>query len=286
MHPKRLFFKMSQQDSLWVCPHPNCQEALSPDSEGSHVLSCSNNHQYDRARQGYINLLLANQKKSQDPGDTSEMVAARRAFLSEGHYRFLFEAIEASIRKHITFSCFRMLDLGCGDGSYLHAIRAVFPEAKLWGSDISKNAIKRAATYVKSAEFSVASNFHLPFVTSSLDLLLSVFSPVSCEEIKRVLRPKGIFIRVLPGQAHFKELKEVIYDTATPHDVPDPLSHGELLDSLNVKNKVTLSNTSLGQLIGMTPLNWRGDSEEKKRLLNCEEFPLQFDFVLQVYGFE
>ncbi len=277
---------MSQQDYLWVCPHPNCQEVLSSDSEGSHVLSCSNNHQYDRARQGYVNLLLANQKKSQDPGDTSEMVAARREFLSAGHYRFLFEAIETSICKHNSSACFRLLDLGCGDGSYLHWLSGVFPEAKLWGSDISKNAIRRAATYVKNAEFSVASNFHLPFVSSSLDFILSVFSPVDSKEISRVLRPKGVFIRVLPGEAHFKELKEVIYDVATPHEAPEPLNHGELIETLNVKNKVTLTNASLAQLIGMTPLNWRGDSEGKKALLNREEFSLQFDFVLQVYCFE
>ncbi len=277
---------MSQQDYLWTCPHPNCQEVLSATREGSRVLSCSNNHQYDRARQGYVNLLLANQKKSQDPGDTSEMVEARRAFLSAGHYRFLFEAIETSIRKYNSSECFRLLDLGCGDGSYLHWLSGVFPEAKLWGSDISKNAIKRAATYVKNAELSVASNFHLPFVASSLDFILSVFSPVDSKELQKVLRPKGIFIRVLPGEAHFKELKEVIYSVATPHEAPEPLNHGELVESLNVENKVTLSNASLAQLIGMTPLHWRGDSEAKKALLNRDEFSLQFDFLLQVYCFE
>ncbi|MFL0803217.1 MAG: methyltransferase domain-containing protein [Agarilytica sp.] len=278
--------ELSLDECIWHCPHPNCQESLSPAGEGARVLACSNGHQYDRARQGYVNLLLANQKKSHNPGDSSEMVEARRAFLSAGHYRFLFDAIEACIRRHMSSECFRLLDLGCGDGSYLHAISAAFPEAKLWGSDISKNAIKRAATYVKGAECSVASNFHLPFVASSLDLLLSVFSPVDAAEVARVLRPEGIFIRVLPGENHFRELKEAIYDIATSHEAPVSLTQGTLLESIRVENKATLSNASLAQLIGMTPLNWRGDSEGKKALLKCEEFTLQFDFVLQVYCFE
>ena len=47
---------------------------------------CQQNHSFDRARQGYINLLPVQQKHSLNPGDTKEMLAARRQFLDKGYY--------------------------------------------------------------------------------------------------------------------------------------------------------------------------------------------------------
>ena len=44
---------------------------------------CQQNHSFDRARQGYINLLPVQQKHSLNPGDTKEMLAARRQFLDD-----------------------------------------------------------------------------------------------------------------------------------------------------------------------------------------------------------
>ena len=46
--------------------------------------TCGNGHSFDRAKQGYCNFLLANQKNSREPGDSVEMVDARRAFFKSG----------------------------------------------------------------------------------------------------------------------------------------------------------------------------------------------------------
>lgn len=43
-------------------------------------------HRFDRARQGYLNLLPVQHKNSRDPGDNLAMVEARRDFLNAGHY--------------------------------------------------------------------------------------------------------------------------------------------------------------------------------------------------------
>ena len=47
---------------------------------------CANNHSFDYAKQGYLNLLI---KQSVDHGDNKEMVQARTQFLNSGGYAFL-----------------------------------------------------------------------------------------------------------------------------------------------------------------------------------------------------
>ena len=48
---------------------------------------CPAGHSFDIASQGYANLLPVHKKRSLDPGDSKEMVAARRRFLNAGFYQ-------------------------------------------------------------------------------------------------------------------------------------------------------------------------------------------------------
>ena len=54
---------------------------------------CGQNHSFDVARQGYVNLLTNPNKHSKNPGDTREMVAARREFLDGGFYAPIAETL-------------------------------------------------------------------------------------------------------------------------------------------------------------------------------------------------
>ena len=45
---------------------------------GDGWIGCADGHRYDRAREGYFNLLPVQNKASRDPGDDKAMVAARR----------------------------------------------------------------------------------------------------------------------------------------------------------------------------------------------------------------
>ena len=64
-----------------VCPI--CGGAL---TRREREFACENRHSFDIARQGYVNLLTVQQKKSLHPGDTREQVLSRRAFLDAGFY--------------------------------------------------------------------------------------------------------------------------------------------------------------------------------------------------------
>ena len=60
----------------WQCPL--CGEKLTGDS----TLKCTKGHCFDRAKEGYWHLLPVQSMRTKAPGDSKEMVAARRAFLN------------------------------------------------------------------------------------------------------------------------------------------------------------------------------------------------------------
>ena len=78
---------------------PVCDAPLINETQ---TLRCSNNHTFDRAKQGYVNLLLNQDKKSQHPGDTLEMVQARQRFLGLEHYFPIVQSCCELIDKHLT----------------------------------------------------------------------------------------------------------------------------------------------------------------------------------------
>ena len=76
----------------WQCPL--CGEPLTGDT----ALKCGRNHSFDRAKEGYWHLLPVQSMRTKAPGDSKEMVAARRAFLNAGYYGIFGRALEL---KHI-----------------------------------------------------------------------------------------------------------------------------------------------------------------------------------------
>ena len=70
----------------WQCPL--CGEKLTGDS----TLKCTKGHCFDRAKEGYWHLLPVQSMRTKAPGDSKEMVAARRAFLNAGYYGIFGQA--------------------------------------------------------------------------------------------------------------------------------------------------------------------------------------------------
>lgn len=106
----------------------SCPLCHAPLSRRDNSYICPQRHQFDLAKEGYVNLLPVQFKRSRDPGDSAEMMQARRAFLDAGHYQPLRDAIR-------DFLCLAapecLLDIGCGEGYYTHAFAAI--AAHCWG---------------------------------------------------------------------------------------------------------------------------------------------------------
>ncbi|MEG2266271.1 MAG: methyltransferase, partial [Acinetobacter sp.] len=99
--------------NLLMCPV--CREQLKLNER---TWRCDNQHSYDVAKQGYVNLHVVQHKHSKNPGDTPESVQARRTFLSAGHYAPLQQAVVEKIRE---LRIENLLDIGCGEGYYTNA---------------------------------------------------------------------------------------------------------------------------------------------------------------------
>ena len=148
-----------------ICPL--CQQPL---LSGSRQWVCANGHSYDQARQGYLNLLLVQHKKSRQPGDTPTMLACRQAFLDAGHYQPVSDRIGELLG---AAGPHQLLDMGCGEGYYTARLQQQLPECAIGGMDISKDAIIKACRRGREIQWLVGSTARLPVADASLDAALS-----------------------------------------------------------------------------------------------------------------
>ncbi|MFT6916342.1 MAG: 23S rRNA (guanine745-N1)-methyltransferase [Motiliproteus sp.] len=268
---------------------PLCEHSL---TELDNSARCSNGHCFDRAKQGYYNLLPVQQKRSRDPGDDREMVAGRREFLDKHHYQPLSDAIQSLLLSHLepSPSALQILDCGCGEGYYSSRLEAALnrrpQEHQLIGIDISKHAVRTACTRSQMIAWIVASGTKLPVTAASQDALLCLFAPISRNAFHQALRPGGLLLLATTGADHLLELREQIYPEVR-RNVYDPLPDlnelFEPIDQQQVQYRFNLTdNRSILQLLAMTPHQWRTDASARQRLQQLEELPLRVDINLQL----
>lgn len=264
---------------MWACPH--CQQALCllPDQSG---WVCTNQHQFDRAKEGYVNLLPSNRKRSAEPGDNPAMIAARHRVHAADVYLPLARAIQEQLAGLDTVT--DILDLGCGEGYYSGAISDSQPAARLYGVDISKAAVRLAAKACKSVEFAVASAFQLPLPDASLDLVLRVFAPSDDAQVQRVLRPGGHYLEVTPAPRHLWELRESLYGKPQEHEPARSAIEGmQLQGQSDIDYQLELGQGLLKDLISMTPYAYRGHREKREALLRQGDLTVTMAFSLSLF---
>jgi len=268
--------------SLFLCPL--CAARLTREEKS---YRCEKGHCYDVASSGYVNLLPVNKKRSASPGDDKAMAAARRAFLDQGYYRPLQEAISAAIVKRAPAKAV-LLDAGCGEGYYTaglyHALVENGKNPKMAGIDISKEILKSAAKREKNIEYAVASSFHLPIETGAVDVLLDCFSPLAEEEFRRVLRPDGYFVYVVPAAKHLWEMKCALYDRPYFNEEKDIEYDGFRYEEIiEVKTRLTLGcRKDIADLFAMTPYFWRTPKEGAQRLAQLETLETAAEFRIHI----
>lgn len=271
--------------SLFCCPL--CGAPL--DREETRWF-CPNRHSFDRAAAGYVHLLPANRKHSQDPGDDKAMVAARSTFLEKGYYQPLRDALCQAVTEYVVnFPNPVLIDSGCGEGYYTAGLFQTLSQAELApriaGVDLSKAALRRAAKRLPEGEFAVASAYHLPIPDQSADVLVNIFSPLASNEFFRVLRPYGLFCYAVPSARHLWEMKEVLYDR--PYENPVKREEYPGFAWRNVREiRYTAdldSSDDIMALFGMTPYAWKTPKEGVQRLERLDRLSCQIGFDLHLY---
>ncbi|MEZ9232045.1 23S rRNA (guanine(745)-N(1))-methyltransferase [Vibrio amylolyticus] len=264
---------------------PLCHQSLTLNER---TYRCESNHAFDLAKEGYINLMPVQHKRSKDPGDNKEMMQARRAFLQAGHYDPMRQAVAALCKENTPSKNAQLLDIGCGEGYYTDQVASLLREASedasVYGLDISKVAIRYAAKQYAQCHFSVASSHRLPFSDQSLDTILRIYAPCKAEELSRTLRDEGKVVTVTPAARHLYQLRERIYPDVRLHsEDPETIRGFELVHQEKLNYTMELKKGEAMQLLQMTPFAWKASEELKEELLNAEEFSCEADFMLRVY---
>ncbi len=243
---------------------------------------CEKNHSFDIARQGHVNLLPVQNKRSLNPGDTAQQVVGRRAFLDGGFYAPIRDALCALAKDH---GCAGpIVDVGCGEGYYSAAL-AKSLETELLGLDISKEAVRYAAGRYKEATWICASAARLPVKDGAAGLVTSLFALTIPEEFRRVLAPDGAYIQVLAAEDHLMGLKNIIYpqlhhkEKFTTPDIPG----FRLAESRKIQFTFTVEGEQVQNLLNMTPHVYRISKEGADRLRQTEKLTDTASCVLNLY---
>lgn len=298
--------------SLFVCPL--CQSPLQPAQDTWRCDGSLNpkqtQHSFDVARQGYVNLLPVQQKKSKAPGDSQASIEARKRFLQAGHYDKLQALIGQKMQQLLTKDKpvaeqnkkpVTWLDIGCGEGYYTQSMAQMGSEVldTLIAADISKPAVVELAKMSKAAgqlwyqqeaaataankETSqttavyplVTSAAHLPLRACSVTGMSSIFSPILPKAFAQVLTDEGYLIIAKPDVGHLASMRDALFDSVREHDSDKFLlelaPYFTLLSSHHVSAELSLSVAALADLMTMTPYAYRARSEKRQALLATVE---------------
>lgn len=243
---------------LFTCPI--CHSPLQPAKDtwrcdGSlHPKQTS--HPFDVAKQGYVNLLPVQQKKSKAPGDSQQSIDARQRFLAAGYYQPLQALICQQMTQLLAENRtaieddeqpIRWLDIGCGEGYYTQAMAHTGMDT-LIAADISKPALTSLAKVSKAANYLwyqqdkvsqkteientetktatktaaiypiVTSAAHLPLRAHSMAGISSIFSPILPEAFAAVLKHNGYLLIAKPDIGHLASIREALFDSVREHD--------------------------------------------------------------------
>ena len=269
---------------------PVCGRVLEEDGRGAR---CAAGHTFDRAREGYLNLLRSS-KAGDRTGDPKAAARSRRDFLDRGYYRPLRDELVRLVGELVAEkadgdptcaarSPLALLDICCGEGYYTSALGAV-AGVDAYGFDLSKEMVRLAAKRGGATCF-VANMKAIPVADSSFDVATHLFAPFMEREFARVLKPGGVLFTVIPGERHLFGLKEAVYDTPYLNDERLPqTAELELVARHRVAADIVLETSAdIEAVFQMTPYYYRTSECDRAKLAGLTELATPIEFVIGEY---
>jgi 23S rRNA (guanine745-N1)-methyltransferase len=221
-------------------------------------LRCERGHCFDIARQGYVN--LAGGGRPAANADASAMVAARARFLDRGHYAPIAAALTSLAVSDGSGSAGSgvVLDLAGGTGYYLAALLEALPGSVGVCLDLSKPALRRAASaHPRSVALGADVWQPFPLADGSAAIVMSVFGPRNAGETMRVLTRGGIFLLVTPTASHLAEvigpLRMLSVDAAKADRLAARMTGLDRVAAEPLSYQAALTHADLGDLVSMGP---------------------------------
>ena len=264
---------------------PVCSELLEADGK---TLKCKNNHCFDVAKQGYVNLLQSQKSSKKRHGDDTLMVKARQDFLDAGYYDCLRDKITEVLKEFLKPEM-TIADLGCGECYYTAGIFESLKEqgvdCEICGIDISKQALISGAKRCRELHLAVASTSDLPLSDKSCDAVVSIFAPCSDTEIHRVLKDDGVWIKAFPLERHLMGLKAVIYDEPYENKVNrNAPKKFFVADSSELRYEIVLENNNdILNLFKMTPYYYKTGIADQTKIFEKNALKTELEFGIFAY---
>lgn len=222
-------------------------------------LQCANGHCYDLSSKGYVNL-APQHDQSREKYDAALFESRSRIF-EGGFYAPLWNAIAGLLRADYGERPFTLADIGCGEGYYTRMAATAFPGCCAFGIDLSRDGIQRAARF-RNACWLVGDLKQLPLRDQSMDVLLDVLTPADYASFRRVLKPEGFLLKVIPGNDYLREIRALVKDSLRNQDydngrVLEHLArHGTILEKTSIRHTFPLSAEQSADFLRMTPMTF------------------------------
>ncbi|MEW9675215.1 putative RNA methyltransferase [Lentibacillus sp. L22] len=252
-------------------------------------LMCSNNHTFDFAKQGYINML---NHPSSNQYNKNLFAARHQIIMNSNLYSLLHERISKVIIEYVAVSNepFMILDAGCGEGSHLQRVLDECKDEAIIGVglDISKEGIKMAAREYQKSIWLVGDLANSPLANQSCHAIINILSPANYTDFKRILASDGLIVKVVPRANYLIELRETLFnDTAKmlyKNDQTVSLfkKHFHLVNKFKLSYTKVLNQTELIHLAQMSPLAWNAKKEQFDTFFNQGSSEITVDLDILV----
>ena len=230
-----------------------------------------------------MHLLKPTRVKAEQQAEADAAVRAGRAFYDAGGFASQVDGVAAEVVRALgrvpagAGGTRQVLGAGCGEGVWLRRVAdAVAADAAageggagdaavgLWGTVMSKLAVRYAASRQRDASFAVVSPHALPFADGSIDVVFAPFAPAPWDEFCRVLRPGGAVVVARGGPDHLRELRPLA--GAPAWRPPKEGSQGFGENYVRLTTEETYRGEVAAALLGMTPFVRRADDAQRAAL--------------------
>lgn len=250
---------LKKEDQLFRCP--TCHE---PVELAGFSLVCSQKHQFDLSKKGTLYFLNHGVQTEYN----KKMFTARGQMIQAGMYEPVLTKIAEEIKSAKT-----ILDVGCGEGSFLERLATKGVTGTKIGFDLSKEGIYLASNQLVAAFWCVADLTNLPFANESIETVLNIFSPSHYQEFQRVLAPEGMVVKIIPEANYLKELRQAFYPN---NEAKQSYSNEKVLQrfseelTIEADERITytfaIPKERRLDLLEMSPLEWQVEESIKHEL--------------------
>jgi len=250
-------------------------------------LRCPLGHAFDRAREGYWNLLQPQDRRSSRAGDRDAAVLARHRWLARGNAIGLADVLASRIDALSLPPDAVAVDVGCGEGTLTARLLASRAIAGC-GIDLSREAIRLAARAAPDLTWVVANaDRGIPLADASVSLALSIFGRRPASELRRVVANEGTLLVVVPAEDDLIELREVSQGTGVRRDrVGDTMaelgSRFDLVWTATWRHRVRHDRDAIVDALAMSYRGARASERERLKAVSALDVTLSAEILALV----